>query len=104
MCTSHFLTHSKLRLYSAGCVKRGTSYPNPSPNLIPKVEADGVDNGCHIVAAAEKPKRPYPDPSVLLAIFKFKLILFNPNPSLRMSLMLRPNPNLSRNVASELNE
>ena len=43
------------------------------------VEADGVDNGCHNVAAAEKPKRPYPDPSVLLATFKFKLILSNPD-------------------------
>ena len=40
------------------------------------VDADGVDNGCHIVAA-EKPKRPYPDPSVLLATFKFKPILSN---------------------------
>ena len=43
------------------------------------VEVDVVDNGCHIVAAAEKPKRTYPDPSVLLVTFKFKLILSNPN-------------------------
>ena len=61
---------------------------------------DGVDNGCHIVAAAEKPKRPYPDPSVLLATFTFKLFLSNPtsyarllsNPTSYARLLSNPDP------------
>ena len=51
-------------------------------------KADGVDNGC-IVVAADKPKRPYHDPSALLATFKFKLILSNPNPSVAGNIQVQ---------------
>ena len=48
--------------------------PNPNPNT----RLDGGDDGCYIVAVTEKPKRPYPEPSVLLRHPRLKLILSIP--------------------------